>query len=1196
MSVVKMLRRFACPVVLCTLNFMVIRGQVQAATQYFDINGTTAGSGVANNGSYSWESPFWTTDSTGASATGNWIEANFPSFSAGSDANGKTYTVTASSNHTVNGMQARAGVAGSVNTVQVQTAAGIKLLVGSGSQGFFSGANSNLKILGSLGELDATSRMAWQPSSGSLFLYGDNSALAHGVFINSSAGVNFNNTLSFGTTSTPINLVDAATETALALGGTAPTTFVLANPDTTASLTMSNPVQMRSDAASTVILTGHDTVTWTNWTLGTGQTGAIQVANSTFPNASVIMNNLAGSANSNLTVQTPVGVNGVLQLTGTSTYGGITTIGQITGTVTTPAAPSTATPVLQADEGAGLTTNIITLNGGVLQTSGTFNRVLSSSIGVGSNDVAWHWPTTQTAPGGGGFSAIGSQLTVNINGDGSELTWGDTSGDVGSKILGPLKLGSASSNAKTLWTNPIDLNSSGTTGLTRTITPSMGLAGSSTEINSVIRNSAADTDLQISGTGTLLLTGTNTYSGNTKLSAGALQAVAGVGLPTGHVLILDGGIDQEVDLSGNSTSFTRPIGTTANTVEWTANGGGFSAINVQRTVNIGGASAEIAWGDAPGDVGTKIVGPLIFGSNTANNKVLFVNGIDLNSSATTGLTRTVTVNTGAGGDSAEMGGVLRNSGAATALAKNGAGTLTLSGANTYSGGTTISAGTLALGNIAALPTTGLVTLGGGTLSNVSGGGITAPNAVSITANSTLAGSNSFNFTGSITNSAANRTLTVSNTGGTTFATVDLSEASATGRTLTLTGAGNVTLGVIENVAGGGGTAGSLTFNGTYTGTATINGTGTYSGTTTLSAGTYVLGNKAAFGTSTVALNGVSVSANTDLSGANAIANATVNLGGNNTFTGSNNIQFSGTVTATGSRTVTNNLSGANLTLSGPVNLSSNATSNTVTVAGTGNTSITGVIANGGTATASKLTKSGNGTLTLTNANTYAGVTTISGGTLLANNASGSATGTGAVTVAGSGTLGGTGTIGGAITNNGTLSPGVGGVGTLSTTGNFLDGASSIWNIDLSGATADKLAVTGNIDLTAVDTLNVLGAGTGTSWLIGTYTGTETGAFDTITAGYTVTYTGGNITLNAVPACAPGDLNCDGHTDAGDYVFWRKNGGTPNDANYIAWRTNFGTPPGAGSGAGLAGATVPEPSSIALLICGLAVLVGLRRDR
>jgi autotransporter-associated beta strand protein len=62
-----------------------------------------------------------------------------------------------------------------------------------------------------------------------------------------------------------------------------------------------------------------------------------------------------------------------------------------------------------------------------------------------------------------------------------------------------------------------------------------------------------------------------------------------------------------------------------------------------------------------------------------------------------------------------------------------------------------------------------------------------------------------------------------------------------------------------------------------------------------------------------------------------------------------------------------------------------------------------------------LTKAGSGTLGLTAANTYNGATTVLGGTLLVNNASGSGTGSGAVMAANGTTLGGTGAVAGGVT-------------------------------------------------------------------------------------------------------------------------------------------------------------------------------------
>jgi autotransporter-associated beta strand protein len=112
----------------------------------------------------------------------------------------------------------------------------------------------------------------------------------------------------------------------------------------------------------------------------------------------------------------------------------------------------------------------------------------------------------------------------------------------------------------------------------------------------------------------------------------------------------------------------------------------------------------------------------------------------------------------------------------------------------------------------------------------------------------------------------------------------------------------------------------------------------------------------------------------------------------------------------------------------------------------------------GNITATSLTKTGTGTLTLAGTNSYAGVTTVSAGTLLVNGDSSAAAG--AVTVASAATLGGYGIIGGATTVNGRLSPGSNSIGTLTFTNNLTLGSAgaAVMKLNKASATNDLVAV------------------------------------------------------------------------------------------------------------------------------------------
>ena len=116
-----------------------------------------------------------------------------------------------------------------------------------------------------------------------------------------------------------------------------------------------------------------------------------------------------------------------------------------------------------------------------------------------------------------------------------------------------------------------------------------------------------------------------------------------------------------------------------------------------------------------------------------------------------------------------------------------------------------------------------------------------------------------------------------------------------------------------------------------------------------------------------------------------------------------------------------------------------------------------------------------GTTILSGASNYTGPTTVNSGYLLANNSAGSATGAGAVDVMSGGGFGGIGAISSPLTveTGATLSPGIGGVGTLNV-GDTLLKANSTFAIDLDPTNsqghgiADKVNVTGSVSLDLSD--------------------------------------------------------------------------------------------------------------------------------
>ena len=285
---------------------------------------------------------------------------------------------------------------------------------------------------------------------------------------------------------------------------------------------------------------------------------------------------------------------------------------------------------------------------------------------------------------------------------------------------------------------------------------------------------------------------------------------------------------------------------------------------------------------------------------------------------------------------------------------------------------------------------------------------------------------------------------------------------------TLTGIGTITVNAL-------GTGATANISAVIAGSAPItkNGAGTLvlSGANTLnktdsnnaafawkldSGGTVVIASDSAFGVSTgtgfmattlVNLNGSALQAS---GSALTVANPLWLNGSTTTVSGSESLTFSGTASSRGGNaTVTNNITGGGtLSLTGNVYTDYTTGFKTLTFGGTGNTLISGVIANNTGNVAGQngsITKSGTGTLTLSNtASTYTGVTTINAGVMevavLANGGTASSIGqstnaaSNLVFAAPTATLRYNGSSN-ATTNRGfTLSSGVGGGATIESSG------------------------------------------------------------------------------------------------------------------------------------------------------------------
>jgi fibronectin-binding autotransporter adhesin len=535
-----------------------------------------------------------------------------------------------------------------------------------------------------------------------------------------------------------------------------------------------------------------------------------------------------------------------------------------------------------------LGTGNFAFNTGILELgNGNFTRAL----GVAANQV--------NMSSSSGFAAYGADRVVNLGGSGATVTW--ATGSFLTAGNATLYLGDQTADHTVDFQNGINLN-----GATRSFQTLRGVGTApEAKLSGVISgagtsNFSLDAVTGYAAGSVVLSNGSNSYAGTTTINAGNLLLTANATGTAGNTVLGSGSSDI---LVGN-TSGAYDAGLLTN-----------SAVTISRNVRA-----------QSGNTGVITLGGNSSSSSTFSGSIF----LGTNSGVGKGVTLTAT-----SGGTTTFSGVIQDPSGVSGpglVRKSGAGTVVLSGVNTYAGGTSIDGGTLSISQSSNLgANAGGLTINAGTLEITTG-------------------------------FSTNRIFTFANAASTLQ--VDAAQ----------------TFTVASAIIGGG------SLNKTGTGTLVLSGANSYTGTTVIAGGVVDIQNALGLGT-TAGGTTVNSGAELDFETNVAVGAETVTLNGSGTAGNGALRNISGNNSLSGSIILGSaSMIGSN---SGTLSLSGGISNGgfTVTFGGAGNTAESGTISGSG-----NLAKNGSGTLTLTGSNSYTGSTTVSGGTLIVANGSGSALG------------------------------------------------------------------------------------------------------------------------------------------------------------------------------------------------------------
>lgn len=387
---------------------------------------------------------------------------------------------------------------------------------------------------------------------------------------------------------------------------------------------------------------------------------------------------------------------------------------------------------------------------------------------IGTGITSGYWDLNGSAIGAGGTD--GNKPSGTWNGDSNWNSDFTGSGSVSPLVSGGKAVFSAGSNATGAFAVTVDgtqeigglvfeegtATLSGGTALRMTKDTSIDVKHGLTATIQTPLTEDASRSLSKEGTGTLVLGGTNSYTGSTYLFSGILQANTPASLPgytTSNKIIINGGTLGFAVGAGWSTAQVNSLLTAAakfdgaigidtgagNLVQWTAFANTASSFGTSLGLTkLGANTLTLDQANTHAGITRVLQGTLALAHNlalqnsalaTAANGSITVSG--MNSPTIGGLLENVdladalgagyasvsalTLNPGSG-RSVAYDGVIADGAPGMQLVKTGAGTQMLNGANTFTGLTTIRAGILALGgDSGTLTESSGIHLDGGTL-------------------------------------------------------------------------------------------------------------------------------------------------------------------------------------------------------------------------------------------------------------------------------------------------------------------------------------------------------------------------------------------------------------------------------------------------------------------------------------------------